>query len=121
VLSVLRSADSACDTAKEAGRDRMHVLEPGDSTLEKRRDIMSFVSQIDNALKEDWFVLNCQKIQPINEDGEDHPHYEILLTVLDENNEPMPPQDFIEFVLEQFHEARLPTSKICFEWSSCRK
>lgn len=167
VLSVMRSADSACDTAKEAGRDRMHVFEPGDSTLEKRRDIMSFVSQIDNALKEDRFVLNCQKIQPINEGGEDHPHYEILLTVLDENNEPMPPQDFIvaaetynrmgaidrwviknsfkwiasnilkldelgafsinvsgnslteddfmEFVLEQFHETRLPTSKICFE------
>ena len=167
VLAVMRGADSACDTAKEAGRDRMHVFEAGDTAIEKRRDIMSFVSQIDNALKEDRFVLNCQKIQPIDEDGDDHPHYEILLTVLDDNNEPMPPQDFIvaaetynrmgaidrwviknsfkwiasnilklddlgafsinvsgnslteddfmEFVLEQFHETRLPTSKICFE------
>lgn len=164
---VMRGVASSCDAAKEAGRDRMHVFEPGDSTVEKRRDIMSFFSQIDNALKEDRFILNCQKIQPVFEDGDDHPHYEILLTVLDENNEPMPPQDFIvaaetynrmgaidrwviknafkwiasnilklddlgafsinisgnslteddfmEFVLEQFNETRLPTSKICFE------
>ena len=166
VSTVMSGADSACDAAKEAGRDRLQVWERGDSTMEKRRDIMTFVSQIDNALKEDRFILNCQKIQPVFE-GEDHAHYEILLTVLDENNEPMPPQDFIvaaetynrmgaidrwviknafkwiannilklddlgafsinisgnslteddfmEFVLEQFHETRLPTSKICFE------
>lgn len=164
---VMRGAGSACDAAKDAGRDRMQVFEPGDTTMEKRRDIMSFVSQIDNALKEDRLVLNCQKIQPVFTDSEDHAHYEILLTVLDENNEPMPPQDFIvaaetynrmgaidrwviknafkwiasnilklddlgafsinisgnslteddfmEFVLEQFNETRLPTSKICFE------
>ncbi len=165
--AVMRRAGSSCDAAKEAGRDRMHVFDPGDTTIEKRRDIMSFVSQIDNALKEDRFILNCQKIQPVFADGNDHAHYEILLTVLDENNEPMPPQDFIiaaetynrmgaidrwviknafkwiasnilklddlgafsinisgnslteddfmEFVLEQFNETRLPTSKICFE------
>lgn len=166
-LSVMRSADSACEAAKEAGRDRIQLFEPGDTELEKRRDIMSFVSQIDNALKEDRFVLNCQKIQPIVEGGDDHSHYEILLTVLDENDQPLPPQDFIvaaetynrmgaidrwviknsfkwiasnilkldglgafsinisgnslteddfmEFVLQQFNETRLPTSMICFE------
>lgn len=164
---VMRGAGSSCDAAKDAGRDRMHVFEAGDTNIEKRRDIMSFVAQIDNALKEDRFILNCQKIQPVFEDSGGHTHYEILLTVLDENNEPMPPQDFIiaaetynrmgaidrwviknafkwiasnilklddlgafsinisgnslteddfmEFVLEQFNETRLPTSKICFE------
>lgn len=166
ISTIMRGADSACDAAKDAGRDRLQVWEQGDRTMEKRRDIMSFVSQIDNALKEDRFVLNCQRIQPIDE-TKDHAHYEILLTVLDENNEPMPPQDFIvaaetynrmgaidrwviknsfkwiasnilklddlgafsinisgnslteddfmEFVLEQFQQTRLPTSKICFE------
>ena len=39
-------------------------------------------------------IRNCQKIQPIiDEDGD--VHYEILLTVLGENDEPMPPQEFI--------------------------
>ncbi|MDG1441795.1 MAG: DUF1631 family protein [Pseudomonadales bacterium] len=167
VSSILRGADTACYAAKDAGRDRIHVYEVDDSEMEHRRDIMEFVSQIDHALKEDRFVLNCQKIAPIEDNGLDHDHYEILLTVLDENDNPLPPQDFIiaaetynrmgaidrwviknafrwiaanilkldglgafsinisgnslteddflEFVLEQFNETRLPTSKICFE------
>lgn len=95
VGSIMRAADSACFAAKDAGRDRIQIYQAGDSEMERRHDIMEFVSQIDKALEEDRFVLNCQKISPIDEDGEDRPHYEILLTVLDENSEPMPPQDFI--------------------------
>jgi EAL domain-containing protein (putative c-di-GMP-specific phosphodiesterase class I) len=128
---------------------------------------MDFVSQIDQSLAEDRFILNCQLIKPIDEDSEELPQYEILLTILDGNDEPMPPLDFIiaaetthrmgeidrwvirnafkfiannilrldhlgaftinisgnslaeddfmEFVLEQFNETRLPTSKICLE------
>ena len=167
VSEILRGADTACYSAKDAGRDRIQVFEEDDSAMEKRRDVMEFVSQIDAALKDDRFILNCQKISPIDLEKGDRPHYEILLTVLDENNEPMPPQDFIvaaetynrmgaidrwviknafkwiaanilkldglgafsinisgnslteddfmEFVLDQFNETRLPTSKICFE------
>lgn len=167
VSAILQGADSACYAAKDAGRDRMQVYEAGDSEMEHRKDVMEFVSQIDYALENDRFILNCQKIAPIFENAEDHAHYEILLTVLDENDEPMPPQDFIvaaetynrmgaidrwviknafkfiaenilkldglgafsinisgnslteddfmEFVLEQFNETRLPTSMICFE------
>ncbi len=163
---VMQAAETACFAAKEAGRDRIQLYQPGDSDLTERQGIMEFVSQIDSALEQDRFVLNCQKISPIAE-GDESPHYEILLTVLDENNEPLPPQDFIvaaetynraasidrwviknafqwiasnilkldglgafsinvsgnslnesgfmEFVLEQFSETRLPASRICFE------
>ncbi|MFT6434940.1 MAG: diguanylate cyclase (GGDEF)-like protein [Candidatus Azotimanducaceae bacterium] len=95
VSAILQGADSACYAAKDAGRDRLQIYEAGDSEMEHRRDVMEFVSQIDYALENDRFILNCQKIAPIVENGVDHAHYEILLTVLDENNEPMPPQDFI--------------------------
>jgi diguanylate cyclase (GGDEF)-like protein len=167
VTSILRGADSACYVAKDAGRDRIQVYEVDDSQMEHRKEIMEFVSQIDNSLANDRFVLNCQKIAPIDKDSGNHDHYEILLTVLDENDNPLPPQDFIvaaetynrmgaidrwviknsfkfiasnilklehlaafsinisgnslteddfmEFVLEQFKETRLPTSKVCFE------
>jgi diguanylate cyclase (GGDEF)-like protein len=166
VSKILRSADSSSIAAKEAGRDRIHVFQEDDSEMEHRKGIMEFVSQIDKALDEDRFVLNCQKIQPIDATDEDS-HYEILLTVLDDDDTPLPPQDFIiaaekfnrmgavdrwvirnafkfistnilkldhlgafsinisgnslteddfmEFVLEQFNETRLPTSKVCFE------
>ncbi len=95
VTNILRGADSACYVAKESGRDRIQVFETDDSEMERRKGIMEFVSQIDKSLEANRFVLNCQKIAPIDESGEDHAHYEILLTVLDENDKPMPPQDFI--------------------------
>ncbi len=167
VTRILSGADAACFAAKEAGRDRILVYEADDTVMEHRRGIMAFVSQIDRAISEDRFVLNCQKIEPIDKNSGDHTHYEILLTVLDENDNPLPPQDFIiaaetynrmgaidrwvirnafrfiasnilkldrlgafsinisgnsltepdfmEFVLEQFKETRLPTSRVCFE------
>ena len=95
VQSILQCADAACFAAKDAGRDRILVYKAGDSEMAHRRDVMDFVSQIDKALEDDRFILNCQLIQPINPDVGEHAHYEILLTVLDDNDQPMPPQDFI--------------------------
>jgi diguanylate cyclase (GGDEF)-like protein len=167
VSAILSAADSACYAAKDAGRDRTHIYEIDDMEMERRRDVMEFVSQIDKALKDDRFVLNCQRIEPIDNEGIGRPQYEILLTVLDDSGKPLPPADFIiavetyyrmglidrwviknsfrwiaknilqledlgpfsinisgnsltesdfmEFVLTQFDETQLPTSKICFE------
>ena len=95
VQSILQCADAACFAAKDAGRDRILVYKAGDSEMAHRRDVMDFVSQIDKALEENRFVLNCQLITPIDLDAGEHAHYEILLTVLDDNDQPMPPQDFI--------------------------
>jgi diguanylate cyclase (GGDEF)-like protein len=94
VSKILTGADAACFAAKEAGRDRIHDYSDHDSEMEHRKDIMEFVSQIDRALENDRFALNVQKIQPIDEENSDV-HYEILLTVLDEDDNPLPPQDFI--------------------------
>ena len=95
VSTILSAADAACYAAKDAGRDRIHVYEADDTELADRRGVMEFVAQIDKALEGDRFELNCQMISPINADSGDQAHYEILLTVLDENNKPLPPQDFI--------------------------
>ena len=166
VNKAMSGADSALIAAKEAGRDRIQEYKANDSEMAYRKDIMEFVSTIDRALDEDRFVLNCQKIQSIDRNNPDD-HYEILLTILNEKNEPQPPQDFIvaaeqynrmgavdrwvirnafqfissnmlkldhlgafsinlsgnslkepgfmDFVLAQFNETKLPTSKVCFE------
>jgi diguanylate cyclase (GGDEF)-like protein len=95
VHDILQAADAACIAAKEAGRDRIQMYTTDDSEMEHRKDVMEFVSQIDKALENDRFELNCQKISPIDAKGDHRPHYEILLTVLDEDDNPMPPQDFI--------------------------
>jgi diguanylate cyclase (GGDEF)-like protein len=93
--AILQCADAACFAAKDAGRDRTQVYESNDSELGHRRGVMDFVAQVDKALEDDRFELNCQMIAPIDKDSGEDVHYEILLTVLDENNEPLPPQDFI--------------------------
>jgi diguanylate cyclase (GGDEF)-like protein len=95
VLHIMRAADSACTAAKDAGRDRIQIFEQGDDDLVRRTGIMAFVSQIDQALENDRFVLNCQKIVAIDESDGQLPHYEVLLTILNEAGEPLPPQDFI--------------------------
>ncbi len=94
VARVMRSADAACIAAKEAGRDRIHEYKEDDTEMEHRLDIMEFVSHIDKALDQNRFELNCQMIKPIDPDNPDV-HYEILLTVLDEDDKPLPPQGFI--------------------------
>lgn len=94
VARIMRSADAACIAAKEAGRDRIHEYKEDDTEMEHRLDIMEFVSHIDKALDDNRFELNCQMIKPIDPDDPDV-HYEILLTVLDEDDNPLPPQDFI--------------------------
>ena len=92
---ILKGAGTACDMARAAGRDRIETYKSDDSEVVHRIDLMEFVSQIDKSLEEDRFVLNCQMITPLFEGAEEKPQYEILLTVLDGNDEPMPPQDFI--------------------------
>lgn len=92
---ILKGAGAACEMAKAAGRDTIETYKSDDSDLVHRIDIMEFVSQIDKSLAEDRFVLNCQLITPLFERAQEKPQYEILLTVLDGNDEPMPPQDFI--------------------------
>ena len=94
VARIMRSADAACIAAKEAGRDRIHEYKEDDTEMEHRLDIMEFVSHIDKALDENRFELNCQMIKPIDPDDPDV-HYEILLTVLDDDDKPLPAQDFI--------------------------
>lgn len=166
VATIMSSADASCITAKEAGRGRARVFQEDNTETNHDKDIMEFVSHIDKALEENRFELNCQKIQSIDTTM-GYSHYEILLTVLDDDDSPLPPQefilaaekfnrmgaldrwvirntfkfistnileldhlgmfainisgnsltedDFMEFVLEQFNELRVPPSKICFE------
>ena len=100
VDSAMQFADEACYTAKDAGRNRLQEYELGDATMMRRHGVMEWVTQLDKALEEDRLILNCQKIEPIV-NGAGHPdernehHYEILLTMVDELGDTMPPTDFI--------------------------
>ncbi|MEM9743179.1 MAG: DUF1631 family protein [Pseudomonadota bacterium] len=94
VDTAMRHADEACYSAKDAGRNRLQEYELGDARMLRRQDIMEWVSQLDKALDDDRFILNCQRIAPLDQESSQD-HYEILLTMRDELGDPMPPTDFI--------------------------
>ncbi len=94
VASVLSAADSACQAAKEQGRNRVHCFEENDIDLMRRRREMQWAARINTALEEGRFDLYRQAIRPLQSD-EPGLHYEILLRMRDEQGKIITPDNFI--------------------------
>jgi diguanylate cyclase (GGDEF)-like protein/PAS domain S-box-containing protein len=94
VASIINAADSACQAAKEAGRNRVHSYEENDIDLMRRRREIQWAARITNALEESRFELFRQTILPLQatEQGE---HYELLLRMRDESGSLVSPDLFI--------------------------
>jgi diguanylate cyclase (GGDEF)-like protein/PAS domain S-box-containing protein len=95
VAALLSAADSACQAAKEAGRNRIHSFQENDIDLMRRRREMQWAARINNALEENRFELFRQTIKPLQAE-EDGSHYEILLRMRDETGGIISPGLFIE-------------------------
>ena len=95
LASVLSAADAACYAAKDSGRNRVWVYQPGDSELAQRHGEMQWVSRIHHAFEEDRFLLFCQTIVPIGLQAGRAGHYEVLLRMVDEEGRIVPPMAFI--------------------------
>jgi len=94
ITEVLRQADAACYTAKDQGRNRIHVYQEDDVELAQRHGEMQWVSRINRAFDEGRFRLYRQPIVPVNgqEEGE---HFELLLRMEDEQGGEVPPGAFL--------------------------
>jgi len=94
VASVMSSADVACYSAKDMGRNQIHLYKDSDASL--RHEEMKWVSRITNAVEEDRFELFFQPIIGIGEQhGRRRGHYELLLRMRDEKGEIVGPDQFI--------------------------
>ncbi|NHN39658.1 EAL domain-containing protein [Pseudomaricurvus alcaniphilus] len=78
ITDILKNADSACYTAKDAGRNRVHVYKADDELLAKREGEIYWVGEINTALEEDRFELYGQLIVPIL-DASLKPSIEVLV------------------------------------------
>ena len=94
VAALLTAADSACQAAKEAGRNRIYSYQEHDIDLMRRRREMQWAARINNALEEQRFELFRQTILPL-QTGEQGSHYELLLRMRDENGSLVSPDLFI--------------------------
>jgi diguanylate cyclase (GGDEF)-like protein/PAS domain S-box-containing protein len=94
VASLLSAADSACQAAKEAGRNRVYSFQENDIDLMRRRREMQWAARINNALEEGRFELFRQTILPLQK-PEAGLHYELLLRMRDEQGKIVSPDQFI--------------------------
>jgi len=94
---LLSAADAACYKAKEDGRNRFHIYKHDDAELSKQLGEMSWVSRIQEALKEDRLVLYKQAITPISSKARENDalHCEILLRMKDRDGNIIGPDMFI--------------------------
>jgi diguanylate cyclase (GGDEF)-like protein/PAS domain S-box-containing protein len=95
ITGVMGAADLACYVAKDLGRNRIHVYEPGDQELMRRHSEMRWVSRITEAIDKDRFVLYCQDISPVVPDAAAGHHFEILVRMLGDDGSVVMPDKFL--------------------------
>jgi diguanylate cyclase (GGDEF)-like protein/PAS domain S-box-containing protein len=95
LADVLKAADAACYLAKEKGRDRVHIYQRDDAELSMRHGEMEWVGRIRHALEEERLCLYAQEILPIRPATQSGRHLELLIRMIDERGELVPPMAFI--------------------------
>jgi diguanylate cyclase (GGDEF)-like protein/PAS domain S-box-containing protein len=93
LTTLLRDADAACYMAKDKGRNRIHVYHSEDTEMAQRHGEMQWVSRIQKALEENRFCLYAQAIEPL--DKSSNKHYELLIRMIDETGNIIPPGAFL--------------------------
>ena len=95
MLNILSLADIACYSAKDSGRNRVHLYTHEDEELAKRQSEMNIFSKITEALEENRFVLYAQPIISLTEKYVNDEFYEVLVRMIDTDDILIPPGAFL--------------------------
>jgi len=92
---IMSQADVACYTAKDLGRNRVHIYENEDNNLAKRHTEIVRVADIADSIKANRFRLYCQSIKPLDPHSTEPSHYELLIRGVDVEGKIELPASFI--------------------------
>jgi diguanylate cyclase (GGDEF)-like protein len=92
---VLRAADDACFTAKEAGGSRIHVALPKSEPAVQQHVQSRRILRLTRAIEEGSFELYAQPIVPLEQQPAARPRCEILLRWPDEEGRIETPDSFL--------------------------
>jgi len=90
---ILSHANQACYTAKERGRNRVHMHNPSDTEMHALRHNVQWAPRIRTALKQEDFLLEFQPIYAVKTDSISH--YECLIRMKGEDGTIYSPNEFI--------------------------
>jgi len=92
---VLSLADACCYDAKNKGRDRVQVHRQEESDFSGEHSELQIVSQINRAFELGQFRLYRQRILQLNPEAGPGAHYEVLVRMLDQSGNLVPPTGFM--------------------------
>ncbi|MDI1363213.1 EAL domain-containing protein [Methylotenera sp.] len=102
VSEIIHAADSACYSAKSAGRNQSFLFNPGDVEVVRQRSAVESISDITDEIDDEQFMLYCQPIVPLTSVTTQVQHYEILLRKIDLDGKIILPTTFIPSA-ERYH------------------
>ena len=93
--TILSAADAACYTAKNKGRNQVHIYNLDEGELTQRLSEIQWGLIIPQAIIHNQFRLCYQKIVPIENSSIKQEHYEVLLRLEDRSGNIILPIDFL--------------------------
>ena len=91
---VMSMADIACYSAKETGRNQIHIYKSNSGSVANRHKEMRWVERINQAIQEDRFYLYFQPINGLNGNSANK-YFELLLRLKDEQGNIVTPGNFL--------------------------
>jgi diguanylate cyclase (GGDEF)-like protein/PAS domain S-box-containing protein len=89
-------ADAACYAAKEAGRNRVHMVAGDKDSARVHRGQVRWVQRLREAMDNNRFAIYAQMIRPLSEDIQEPERLEVLLRLRDpESRRLIPPGAFL--------------------------
>jgi diguanylate cyclase len=102
--TALREADACCMTAKELGRNRVQVWAPDDAALRAHQAEHRWATRLQQALDEDRFELDLQRVLPAQGEDDGRVRGELLLRLRERDGSRVLPGAFMP-AAERFHMA----------------